>query len=133
MSGVGIVRTLLAANAGLLAVVPATRIMAGDLPPKTVVPAIGIKTVSGVPYRTMKMATSGNLWTERVQVTVEAGSYPQQKSILALVRAALPSTRGMVGSFNCDSISVDLEGPDMFSADENIYVGSQDFIVKHIQ
>lgn len=133
MSGVGIVRTLLVANAGLIAVVPAAKIMAGALPLKTAVPAISITLVSGVPYKTMKMATSGNLWTDRVQVTVEAGTYPQQKSVLALVRAALPSTRGTVGSFTCDSISMDLEGPDMFDAAENIYVGSQDFIVRYIR
>lgn len=133
MSGVGIVRTLLAANAGLTAVVAAAKIMAGELPLKTAVPAIGITRISGVPYRLLKMGTSGNLWTERVQVTVEAASYPQVQSILALVRAALPATRGTVGSFSCDSIAPDIEGPDMFDADTGIHSGSQDFIVRHVR
>lgn len=133
MSGVGIVRTLLAANAPLVAVVPPARIMAGDLPPNTSLPAIDIRKVSDVSHRHMKMPASGNHWAERVQVTVHAATYPQQRSILALVRAGLPSTRGAVGSYSCDSISMDLGGPDMFDPDASIYSGSQDFIVRYIE
>lgn len=133
MSGAAIVRTLMAANSALIAVVPAARIMAGALPLNTVLPAISITSISGVPFKTMKMATSGNLWTDRVQVTVHSSTYPLQKSILQLVRAALPSTRGTVGSFTCDSISTDSEGPDMFDSELAIYSGSQDFLVRYIR
>lgn len=131
MSGVGIVRTLLAGNAGLIAVVPASRIMAGILPPKTAVPAISVTQISAVPDAPIRRGTDPMLWTERVQVTVDAATYPQQKSVLALVRAALPSTRGPVGGFSCDSISLDMEGPDTFGADEGFHVGSQDVVVRY--
>lgn len=133
MSGAGIVSTLLRANAGLIAVVPAAKICAGMIPLNTALPAISITSISGVPHRHMKMAVTGNLWTDRVQVTVAVTTYPLQKSILALVRAALPSTRGTVGSFTCDSISIDFEGPDMFDSELNINSGSQDFIVRYVR
>lgn len=133
MSGTAIIRTLLAADSALLAVVPADRIKAGVLPLNTAMPAISITSISGVPFMTLKMPTSGNLWTDRVQVTVHAATYPQQKSVLALVRAALPSTRGTVGSFVCDSISIDMEGPDMFDLELSIYSGSQDFLARYIR
>ena len=130
MSGVSIIRTLLVANNPLLAAVPATKIMAGALPLNTVLPAISIASVSGVPTGTIRTDET-TLWTDRVQVTVETTSYPTQKSILQLVRDAIPAKRGTVGNFYCDSISPDIEGPDVWDMDANIYSGSQDFIVRY--
>lgn len=132
MSGTSIIRTLLVANNPLLAVVPAIKIMAGVLPLNTVLPAISVTSISGMPTSTIR-TDEATLWTDRVQVTVEALSYPTQKSILQLVRDAIPAKRGTVGSFYCDSISPDIEGPDIFDADANIFVGSQDFIVRYVR
>lgn len=134
MSGVGIAYSLLSSNANLIAVVPAARIIPGVLPLKTALPAISVTSISGnIHTRHMAMATTGNLWFDRVQVTVEATTYLQQKSILALVRLAMPSTHGTVGSYTCDSISVDSEGPDMFQSDPDIYSGSQDFLIRYVR
>jgi hypothetical protein len=132
MSGVSIIRTLLVANSSLLAVVPAEKIMAGVIPIGTVLPAIGITSISGMPKSTIR-TDEVTLWTDRVQVTVEAKSYPSQKSILALVRDAIPAKRGTVGSFYCDSISPDIEGPDIFDSEPAISAGSQDFLVRYVR
>lgn len=128
MSDVKAVRYLLANNAGLVAVVPAARIMAGILPQSTVAPAIGVTHVSTL-RRQMVADTAAHLCTSRVQVTVVAATYVSQKSVLALVRAALPRSRGTVNGVAVDSIVADIEGPDFGDPDAGLCMGSHDFIV----
>lgn len=130
MSGVAIVRYLLAHDADVLAQVPAARIKSGVLPVKTTLPAISIKQVSATSRNTVAMNEASYLWTERVQVTVLAKSYPAKKTILDLIRAALPLSRGTVNGYNCDSILDDVEGPDLDDPALTIFEQSQDFIVK---
>jgi hypothetical protein len=129
MSGVAIARALLAANANLLAVVPATRIMAGILPINTALPCISILQISATPRVTVKVDEGDKLITERVQVTVEASTYPQQKQIMELVRDAMPLSRGTVNGFACDSVVPDSEGPDIFDPDLPAYIQSMDFMI----
>ena len=129
MSDVKVVRYLLANNATLIAQVPATRIMAGPLPQGTTAPAISVTHVSTV-RRESVVATASRLCTSRVQVTVLATTYPTQKSILALVRAALPRSRGTVNGVSVDAILIDSEGPD-FTDDAGLYMGSHDFSVTY--
>lgn len=131
MSGVAIVRSLLVANAPLIAQVPAIRIFAGDLPENTVIPAIEITQISGLQHNTVAMTESPFLSTERVQITVFAKSYPLQKSYLSLIRAALPNTRGIINGFNTDSILPDIESPDMKDYVALIYMQGYDFIVRY--
>lgn len=130
MSGVNVVRYLLAANATLIASVPSTKIMAGVLPLNTAMPAIGITQISASSRNIVAMNSSTKMVTERVQVTVMAESYPSKKAILNLVRAALPKTRGTVDSINVDSVIDDTEGPDLDDPATGIYTQSQDFIVR---
>ena len=130
MSGVAIIRTLLAANSAVIAAVPSTKIMAGVIPLGTVLPAISIAHISGTTRNTIAMNDAKTFCTDRVQVTVLAKTYPQQKALLALVQAACPNTRGTVGGIACDSVLDDVCGPDIFDADATIYFQSQDFIVK---
>lgn len=127
MSGVGIVWYKLSQSVNLTAVVPATRIKAGVLPQATALPAISVTLVSGVTG--LQVAKASGLRTDRVQVNVDAASYPQVRQILALCRAALPYTRGTVNSIACDSILPDIEGPDGFDDLLKTYFQSQDFMV----
>lgn len=128
MSGVGIIRYKLSQAAGVIAVVPAARIIAGVLPQGTALPAISVSLISGLTH--LGLAASSGMHTDRVQVTVEAATYPQVRQILALCRAALPYTRGTVNSIKCDSILPDVEGPDGFDSLLKSYFQSQDFVVK---
>lgn len=130
MSGVAIVRYLLANDAGVLAQVPAARIMAGGLPLDTVIPAIIVKQILGNDYHTI--AVNDGFRTDRVEVEVLSDTYPKQKTIMGLIRAALPLSRGTVNGFNCDSVLSDLIGPDTFDQSTNIYSQTQDFVVKFI-
>lgn len=127
MSGTSIVWYKLTQAAALTAVVPATRIKAGVLPQGTALPCISVTLISG--NTLAQVSKSSGLHTDRVQITVDAGSYPQVRQILALCRAALPYTRGTVNSVKCDSIVPDIEGPDGFDDLLKSYFQSQDYIV----
>lgn len=138
MSGVAVIRSLLAANSNVIAVVPAARIISGDLPLNTAMPAIGITKVSGVPYRMIDVNAGAKMRIDRVQVTVfrkappaDVG-YPGLDSLLALVLPACANQRGTVGGISVDSIAPDIEGPDLPIPEMAIFTRSMDFIVHHI-
>ena len=139
MSGVAVIRSLLATNSGVLAVVPAARIQSGDLPLNTVMPAIAVTQVSGIPRLTVAMTEPNRLNTDRVQVSVlfkgpqgtPAGTgYPGVRALLVLVLAACPNQRGTINGVAVDSILPDIEGPDLTDVATALYSGSRDFIVK---
>lgn len=129
MSGVAVVRYLLANNANLIAVVTAANIKAGAIPLGTVLPAISVQEISSTRYRSIEMPTTGPR-TERVQITVMATSYAQQKSILGLVILALPNQRGTVNSVVVNHIVPDSEGPDFEDTEATIYMQSIDYMVR---
>lgn len=139
MSGVAVIRYLLANAAAVTNVVPATRIMAGDLSINTVMPAIGVTQISSVPRNTVKMNEARVQHTDRVQVSVlvkgtqatPAGlGYPGVRALLQLVLAACPHTRGAVNGIDVDSILPDIEGPDLSDDERALYSASRDFIVR---
>lgn len=139
MSGVAVIRYLLANAAAVTAVVPATRIMAGDLPLNTAMPAIGVTQISSVPRNTVKMNEAKVQHTDRVQVSVlvkgpqgtPAGlGYPGVRTLLQLVLAACPHTRGAVNGIDVDSILPDIEGPDLSDDERALNSASRDFIVR---
>jgi hypothetical protein len=132
MSDVTAIKHILHSNAALLAVVPAAKIMGGDIPQGTVLPAIGISSISTV-ARHAVAETATELCTSRVQVTVMAKTYVQQKQIIKLVRAGVPRSRGTINGVIVDSILKDIKGPDFRNDDEGIYMQSQDFIVKYYE
>lgn len=129
MSGVAIVQYLLSHSAGLIAVVPAARIKSGVLPLDTDLPCISVTQITGRQHNNLAMASASYLVTQRVQVTVLATTYPLVKSILALVRAALPLSRGNVNGFTCDAVLPDTEGPDLYDDQLKTHVCSVDYMV----
>lgn len=129
MSGVSVIRYLLSNNSPLVAVVPSSRIMAGLMPLDIALPAIGISQVSGV-YRE-EISAQSEYCSERIQVTVKAANYPQQKQIMVLIRAAITRTRGTINGVNVDCILRDSNGPDFRDDDAVIYMQAQDYFVKY--
>ena len=130
MSGVAIVRYLLANNANLVAAVPASRIKAGVLPLDIALPAISVSEVSGEEHNNVAMDFDTTLITSRAEVLVKATTYPSKKSILELVRKALPNTSGTVHGFVVDSIIPEATGPDDDDADLTIYTQGKKFAVR---
>lgn len=141
MSGVAVIRHLLANNAGVLAVVPATRIVAGEIPPNATLPAISVTQVSSVPYNLLRTNEANKMHMDRVQVTwlfkgpqgTPAGTgYPGAKALAPLILAACPSQRGTVNGVAVDSIAPEAEGPDLFDHEIALVINSRDFIVRWI-
>lgn len=140
MSGVSVIRYLLANAVAVTAVVPATRIMAGDLPLGTTLPAIAIMQIDSVPYNAIRINEALKLHTDRIQVsaickgpqTAAAGTgYAGVKAILKLVLAACPSQRGTVNGISVDSIVPDILGPDLSDDATALYSQSRDFFVRY--
>lgn len=128
MSDVKVVRYLLANNAPLVAVVSTARIQAGLVPQGTALPAIAVTHVSTV-RRQHIAAAAKEYCIARVQVTVMAADYPTVKSVLALVRSALPRTRGTVNGVALVSLVKDMDGPDFRDDEAGIFMQSVDYIV----
>jgi hypothetical protein len=139
VSGVAVVRYLLANDDDVTDVVAAAQITAGDLPQGSPMPAITIRQISGVPRLTVAMTEPGRMHTDRVQVTVyvkdqqgypQGEGYPGLVSIMALALAACPNQRGTINGVIVDSILPDIEGPDLPIPDISVLTRSRDFIVK---
>ena len=133
MSGVAVVRYLQANDAGVIAVVPAARIFAGVIPEGTAgtaLPALGTSTIDSVERRTVSMAGTTKLRTERVQTDILAATYAQKKSLVELVRAACANRHGTVNGIDVDSILPAGEGPDDDDPAAVIYSCSIDFLVR---
>lgn len=127
MSGVVIIHKLLTTAAP----VPAANIFSGYVP-DGIKPAICVTQVSGDPRNTIGMA--GRVFvTERVQLTIYAAKYAQAKSIIAACRSALPLSHKFVGSFECEAILPDCDGPDMYDEQTQLHEQSLDFIVKFLR
>lgn len=120
---------LLKTSAALIAVVPAARIFSGVIPHGTALPAIGVNHISSVRNRTVGSGVDA-FTSSRVQVTVHADTYPNLRTVMPLVRAALPKKPGTVNSVAVDSILIDSEGPDFRNDEAGIYMRSQDCIVR---
>lgn len=145
MSGVSVVWYLLKTNAPVLAAlgagppIAAARIMAGDLPVNTVLPAMTVIQISSVPRNTLSMKDPRVQHQDRVQVTWHfkgpqgspAGTgYPGASAMGKLVFAACPNAHGLVNNISVDSIIPDVEGPDLQDDATALYSGSRDFIIR---
>ncbi len=127
-----VIRSLLVADGTLTAAVPSARIVAGLLPQGVALPALGIEEISSVPQPTID-AQAYALMRTRVQVTVSATSYPQQKAVAALARAACEYRRGAIAGQQVASIVLESTGPDLRDGDAQIFQQPLDFIVIHHQ
>lgn len=137
MSGIKVIYYKLTHHSPLIAVVPAARIMAGDLDVKTALPAISIRQIDAIRRNTVSMAETKTLVTERIQVSVLVKAYEQGgadyaglEQVLLLVRQACPNSRGTINGVACDSILPDSEGPDLPNEAGDILQRSQDFFVR---
>lgn len=129
MSGVVAVRTALVADAALLALVPATRIVTGPLPQEMALPAISLRSVSTVDLN-IPNPGSTRFVTERVQVTIVASTEPERRQVKAAVKkAAADQVELSVSGLTHVSIHTDSAGPDIEG--DSGWQASQDFRVKY--
>jgi len=133
MSAVKVIRALLAAHAPVLALVPAARIVAGTVPQGMPLPAIGLTEISRIELPTASLAQRTVQVTARVQVTVHAGTYPDQKAVLQAARLGHGAHTGTVAGVEVRSVMRDVVGPDMTDDDAGVYQQSRDFKVVFVE
>lgn len=133
MSAIKVIRALLAAHAPLLALVPAARIVAGTVRQGTPLPAIGLAEISRVELPTVSLGQRAVQVTARVQVTVHAATYPDQKAVLQAARLGPGPHTGTVAGIEVRSVMRDVVGPDMADDEAEIYQQSRDFKVIFVE
>jgi hypothetical protein len=133
MSGVAVIINLLQNNSNITAIIPSSRIMGGLLPIDIDLPAISVVMVDDFTRDRVEAGVSNVLIHERVQCTIEANTYKQQKDIIKLIRQSLPVSRGLVNGVRVDSVLYDSSGPDIEDPAMTAYIQSSDFIVKYTE
>lgn len=128
MNGVIVVRSLLVADTGVTALVPAVRIVAGMLPQGTSLPAISLMSV-GSTDRNIPAPGPKRRVTERVQVTVLSASYPAAKAIIRAVRAGAADRMPAIDGLTDVTVHTDSAGPDFLDEETGIHMQTQDFRV----
>lgn len=132
MNGVAALRQVLAADAALTALVPASRIVAGVMPQGTALPAVSITSV-GANNRNLADPGANRHVSERVQATVLAANYPAQKAIMAAVTKAAADKFPTVSGLSAVTIHALSDGPDFMNEDASIYLGSIDFRITYLE
>lgn len=131
MSGVAILRALLAANANVVAITP--RVVAGVLPQGAQVPALSVSEVSSNEERTVARNMPVRMIRERVQVTALAKDYATMKQLLKVASLGPGVHTGIVLGFRVNSILPEGVGPEIPPADDGIYEQSRDFMVTFLE
>lgn len=132
MDGVAAIRYLLANNAPVVALVPAARISAGDLPQGVTLPAISVDLISGIDRNIIEPGTTRHV-TERVQVTCFASTYPALKALQQAVKRACADTFPTVTGIQNVVVHSENQGPDFRDEANSIRMGTQDFRVSYTQ
>lgn len=125
-----VIHTLLAAASPVTTLV-GDRIYPGIVPQGKALPALAVQHISSVELTTIDANAAFGLVKSRVQVTVLAANYPDQKTLLDEVRKACNYQRGVIQSVRVISVIRDNHGPDMRDDDAGIYTQSIDFQVTH--
>lgn len=133
MNGLHALRTVLVADAALIALVPSAKIGAAPLPQGTQAPYIALQTVSGVDLNTPSIG-SQQFVTDRVQATIVADDYDEKDAILAALRnaasgALYPTVSGITGV----TIHTEGRGADGFDEDTGLFIAIQDLRVKYME
>lgn len=131
MDGVAIIRAVALAHKPLTELV-GSQIMAGDVPQGMPLPAVGLKEVSRVEQDTV--ARKGQkLVVARVQVTVHATTYAQQKALLLAAGLGDGVKTGTIAGAAVRSVLRDIVGPDMGDSEAGTFEQSRDFKVTYIE
>ncbi len=123
---------VLAANAALLSAVPEAQWYPGIVAQEVAPPALGISLIDSVLVETID-ATAYNLAQARIQVTVHAKTYTEQKTLVDLVRQAAGFVRGTYAGVAVHRIVRDLIGPDLRNDDATLYRQTIDFLVTYTE
>lgn len=127
MTGADVVAQMLRTGPAVIALVPVPNIKSGRLPADAPLNALLVRTVTSIDAQPLKRGALVRR-TDRVSVTVRAGSYRDQVAIVAAVRARVAGFTGDLGDVKRVSalpagVGPDLDGPG------NTFEQAQDFRV----
>lgn len=128
MNAVSVMRALLLAHAPVAAIV-GDKVAAGDINYNDL-PAVGIREISHREASTV--GRTSRMVTARVQVTVHAATYPEQKVLLQATRLGDGAYTGTVAGVEVRSVIRDSVGPDM-NPEEGLFQQSRDFMVTYLE
>jgi hypothetical protein len=131
MTGAEIIGELLRTDEPLTAVVREEAIKGGKLSDDEAVPVLLVRSISIVDRQTLALEEKVHV-TERVSVTVRAGSYRQRATIMPLVRSAGRAGLVIPAMDNATNISVLTAGagPELMGPGDT-YERNQDFTVSY--
>jgi hypothetical protein len=132
MDGVAVMRALLLAHPPLTALVK-DRIVAGVVPQGMELPAVGISEISRPPDLDTVARNGGSLVTARIQVTVHAKSYPQQKALLKATKLGPGVYTGTIAGVAVRSVLADVVGPDLSDEAAGFFQQSRDYKVTYVE
>lgn len=127
MDGVSIIGALMQGNGALTAVVPTEQMKAGRLPDDAPLPSILARSISEI--ERSKLDRTGMVHiTERVAVSVRAGSYRDMKAIDRLIRDACAGFVGDIAEAERVAVLAAGRGPDL-NGPNNSFERTRDFRV----
>lgn len=133
MDGVAAIRVALVGNAALLELVPADCISAGALSLDAPLPSLMLTSISSNDRNVLSPGSRRHV-RERVQVTILAKNYSQQKAILRAVRRAAADRLNVdVEGIRAVTIHTEQAGPDLMIEDPAIWCQPQDFLVTYLE
>jgi hypothetical protein len=136
MDGVAVIRQLLAADAAVTAMVPATspggqsRMSADPLAQGVDLPAISLEEISAVD-RNIPAPGATRFVTARIQVTGHARNYPELRALMKAIKNACADQRPTVTGLTNVVVLTDGTGPQGISAVTNARTQTQDFKVTY--
>ena len=130
MNGVTVMQALLLAHGPLTAIVGKS-VCAG--PVENELPAVGIKEISRVERATVANDGPATLVTARIQVTVYARDYRQQKAMLLAAKLGSGVHTGLIAGAQVRSVLRDMVGPDMGDPSIKTFEQSRDFKVTYLE
>lgn len=133
MSGVAIIRALLAVHAPLTNLVTAERVLAGIAPQSTPTPLVMVHEVSGNEQQTVARNMPVKMIRERVQVTVLAKDWALMKRLLKAADLGRGVKTGFVLGFKVCSILPEGTNPEIPPGSSGIYEQSRDFVVTFLE
>ena len=128
MNAVSVMRALLLGHQPVQAIV-GDKVYAGDIDYDKL-PAVGLREISRKEADTV--GGTSRMVTARVQVTVHAGTYPEQKALLQATRLGAGVYTGVLAGVQVRSVLRDTVGPDL-NPDENLFQQSRDFKVTYLE
>lgn len=131
MDGAAVMCALLLDHAPLTDLV-ANHVVVGTVSMQEI-PAVAIREIGRVEVDTVSRGAAATLVTARIQVTVYAKSYRDQKAILAAVKLGRGVFTGQIAGVSVLSVLRDTVGPDMSDEDASIFEQSRDFKVTYIE